>query len=119
MVRVWQARAWDVVPQEYLDWLVRSFSYVQPRHPLSQYAISDTAAVAPAPVVQETQEEMQVTSGTAAAPGTTIFLKPVIKDKCTNCGAALTWESIDWVGPEQYACPHCGTAHKMDMQRYA
>jgi hypothetical protein len=117
MVRVWQARAWDIVPSEHLDWLVRSFSYIQPRHPLSQYAISDTATVAPTPVAQETQRDMEVTSGMAASAGT-VFVKPVIKDRCDNCGASLSWENIDWVGPDQYACPNCGKSHKMGYDRF-
>lgn len=116
MVRVWQARAWDVVDREHLDWLARPLAYIQPRHPLSQYAIADTASVAPAPVVQETQEEMQVTSGTTAGAGT-VFMKPSIKDRCTNCGAPMSWESIDWTGPDQYACPSCSSPHRVEYVR--
>jgi hypothetical protein len=117
MVRVWQARAWDVVPKDQLDWLVRPFSYIQQRHPLSQYEIRDSATTAPTPVAQETKEEMQVTSGSAASAGT-VFVKPVIKNKCTHCGAPMSWETIDWTGPDQYSCPSCGSTHRISYEKF-
>ena len=28
--------------------------------------------------------------------------------KCSNCGAALAMDEVDWVGPLQFKCPNCG-----------
>ena len=115
LIRVWQARAWDVIPKDHLDWLTRQLNFIQPRHPLSKYLVSDTATAAPSPFAQETKEEMQVTSGTRGAA--TVFVKPVIANICSNCGAPMKWEDIDWVGPDQYACPSCGASHRVEYAR--
>lgn len=115
LVSVWQARLWDRMPKEQLDWLVRPFSYITPHHPLSQYEVSDQATVTPSPVAKETSQEMETAAGSAGAG--TVFVKPVIKDKCTNCGAPMSWERIDWTGPDQYACPSCGHPHRVDYIR--
>ena len=116
LVKVWQTRAWDKVPKDHLEWLVRNFNYIHTRHPLDQYTIKDSQRIAPAKTVTETSEEMQVDSTTAAAGGT-VFVKPQIKNKCMNCGATMSWESIDWVGPDQYACQNCGHSHNVDYVR--
>jgi len=115
LVRVWQTRAWDNLPKEHLDWLVRPFSYITPHHPLSQYIVSETASITPSPVATETTQEME-TSASSGGAGT-VFVKPVIKNKCTNCGAPMSWEQIDWTGPDQYACPSCGNPHRVDYIR--
>ncbi|MHA2602105.1 MAG: hypothetical protein AM324_008265 [Candidatus Thorarchaeota archaeon SMTZ1-83] len=116
LIQMWQARAWDVLPSEHLDWLCRTFTYINPRHPLSQYTYSDTSSVA-TQVAQETREEMQVTSAEAGAG--TVFVKPVIKNRCEHCNAPMSWETIDWVGPDQYACPSCNNTHRVEYQRFA
>lgn len=115
LVRVWQTRAWDNLPKEHIDWLVRPFSYITPHHPLSQYIVSETASITPSPVATETTQEME-TSASSGSAGT-VFVKPVIKNKCANCGAPMSWEQIDWTGPDQYACPSCGNPHRVDYIR--
>jgi hypothetical protein len=115
MITVWQTRAWSNTPTEHLDWLIRPFSYIVPHHPLSQYEISDSARVETTFRATETTQDVEA-STTSAGAGT-VFVKPVIKDKCTNCGAPLSWEQIDWTGPDQYACPACGATHRVDYIR--
>jgi len=115
LVRVWQTRAWDNLPKEHLDWLVRPFSYITPHHPLSQYIVSETASITPSPVATETTQEMETTASNGCAG--TVFVKPVIKNKCTNCGAPMSWEEINWTGPDQYACPACSATHRVDYIR--
>jgi len=115
LVTVWQQRAWSHLPNDHLDWLVRAISYVTPHHPLSQYDVSSTASAAPSIVATETSHEMESTASSGGAG--TVFVKPVIKNKCDNCGAPMSWEEINWVGPDQYACPACGSSHNVDYQR--
>jgi hypothetical protein len=115
MVRVWQTRAWSDAPSDNLDWLIRPYSYIVPHHPLSQYETSDLARVTPTYTATETTREVEASASSAGAG--TVFVKPVIKDKCTNCGAPMTWEQIDWTGPDQYACPSCGATHRVDYVR--
>ncbi|RDE15792.1 MAG: hypothetical protein C4K48_03140 [Candidatus Thorarchaeota archaeon] len=115
MVRVWQTRAWSNTPAEKLDWLIRPFSYIVPHHPLSQYETSDSASVRPTYTATETTQEMEASSASAAA--NTVFVRPVIKDNCTNCNAPMSWEKINWTGPDQYACPSCGATHRVDYVR--
>jgi hypothetical protein len=115
LLRVWQTRAWSQIPNEQLDWLGRPFSYITPHHPLSQYEVSETASVTSTHVATETSYEMETKAGTNGA--STVFVKPVIENKCTNCGAPMSWEQIDWVGPDQYACPACGSTHRVDYVR--
>jgi len=38
-----------------------------------------------------------------------------IPDTCGRCGAELSYEDINWVGPLAFECPHCG--HHMRAQR--
>ncbi|MGY5871237.1 MAG: hypothetical protein RTV72_03240 [Candidatus Thorarchaeota archaeon] len=115
LVRVWQTRAWSQLPREHLDWLIRPFSYITPHHPLSQYEVSETASIAPGHVATETTREMESTASSSG--GGTVFVKPVIKNKCTNCNAPMSWEQIDWTGPDQYACPSCGATHRVEYVR--
>ena len=115
LVGLWQARAWSSISKEHLDWLVRPFSYITPHHPLSQYMVSDSASVTPTPMAQETTQEMQTAAGNGGRG--TVFVKPVIKDRCTHCSAPMTWESIDWTGPDQFSCPSCGNPHRVDYVR--
>ena len=114
LLQMWQQREWGELAKDYLDWLIRPFSYINPRHPLSQYTYSDSASVA-TQVAQETRQEAQVSSAEAGAG--TVFVKPVIKNRCDHCNAPMSWESIDWVGPDQYACPSCGNSHRVDYVR--
>ncbi|NHJ13322.1 MAG: hypothetical protein EAX95_06570 [Candidatus Thorarchaeota archaeon] len=114
LLTMWQARAWDVLATDYLDWLVRTYSYINPRHPLSQYSYKDTAMFA-GPVAKETTHEMEAMSDTT--PAGQVFVKPVIKNRCVHCNAPMSWETIDWTGPDQYVCPSCGNPHRVDYVR--
>ncbi|MGQ4870719.1 MAG: hypothetical protein ACP6IT_02645 [Candidatus Thorarchaeota archaeon] len=116
LLRVWQMRAWSDIPPERLEWLLMPFEKVNQLHPLSQYTFSESAPVQETYQAQESKEEMQ-TSASAHGSGV-VFVKPVIKNKCDNCGAPMTWETIDWVGPDQYACPSCGHAHRVEYVRF-
>ncbi|MGQ4911174.1 MAG: hypothetical protein ACP6KW_03310 [Candidatus Thorarchaeota archaeon] len=115
LVSLWKARMWDKLPKDHLDWLIRPFSYITPHHPLSQYEVSEATTVTQSVVARETTHEMEASASSAGAG--TVFVKPVIKDKCDNCGGPLTWEAIDWVGPDQYACPSCGASHRVEYVR--
>lgn len=114
LLTMWQARASDVLAADYLDWLVRTYSYINPRHPLSQYSYKDTAMFS-GPVAKETTHEMEAIADTA--PAGQVFVKPVIKNRCVHCNAPMSWETIDWTGPDQYACPSCGNPHRVDYVR--
>ncbi|TFG12474.1 hypothetical protein EU537_09325 [Candidatus Thorarchaeota archaeon] len=116
MLKVWQNREWTSLPKEHLDWLVRPFRYIQARHPLSQYEVADTASQTYSPVAEETSDEIEMDS-TSKASGSTVFVRPVIKNKCDNCGAPMSWEQIDWTGPDQYSCPHCRHTHTVQYSR--
>jgi hypothetical protein len=115
LVTVWQARTWSQLPQEHFDWLVRPFNYITPHHPLSQYEISEKGSIRSRHVATETSRELETSAGNGGVG--TVYVKPVIKNKCTNCGAPMSWEQIDWVGPDQYACPACSNTHRVDYVR--
>lgn len=111
LVRVWRNREWDTLPKEHLDWLTMEYSAVAAHHPLQ--TVSDTAQVTH---VVQAREQMEGPAETAPTAGTTL-VKPQIKGNCTNCGASMSWESIEWVGPDQYACQNCGQTHNVDYVR--
>jgi hypothetical protein len=35
---------------------------------------------------------------------------------CTDCGAALSAEGIEWVGPLTVKCPYCGATHATEKR---
>ena len=37
--------------------------------------------------------------------------------KCSNCGAALAMDEVDWVGPLQFKCPNCGATQFATKKR--
>ncbi len=115
ILRVWQQRAWDNLPSDHLDWLVMPYAQVDSQHPISQYTIADSATPRTMFEAQETRQEVQQT---AAAPSAgVVYVKPTIKTACTNCGAPMSYETIDWVGPDQYKCEACGATHNVDYVR--
>ncbi len=116
LLRVWQQREWDSVPEDHLKWLIMPASQVAAQHPLSQYDLSDSARVTTSFVAQETKEEVQTTATSAGGAGV-VFVKPTIKGKCTNCGAPMSYETIDWVGPDQYKCEACQAVHNVEYTR--
>ncbi len=115
LLRMWQQRAWDNIPQEHLEWLIQDYQTIARVHPLSQYSVSDASLVTPThQAVEQSDMPGEASAGTS---GGTVMVKPQIKTKCENCGAPLSWETIDWVGPDQYACPSCGHTHNVDYVR--
>ncbi|MFX1563145.1 MAG: hypothetical protein ACFFDP_07545 [Promethearchaeota archaeon] len=36
--------------------------------------------------------------------------------ECSECGAPLNWEEVDWVGPLQAKCPYCGHTAEMRLK---
>ena len=37
--------------------------------------------------------------------------------KCHTCGAALNPQEVEWVGPDQVKCPHCGAIMSVATER--
>ncbi len=35
---------------------------------------------------------------------------------CTDCGASLSSEEIEWVGPLSVKCPYCGATHATEKR---
>lgn len=114
LVRIWQARSWQTIPQEHLQWLTMEYSAVAMHHPLTQYTISDSSTVAPEQMAQESTSAAPAATGRSSG---TVFVKPQIRGTCTNCGAKMSWEDIDWTGPDQYTCASCGQPHNVDYVR--
>jgi hypothetical protein len=40
-----------------------------------------------------------------------------LPDKCPSCGASLSHEDIDWVGPLEAKCNYCGSTVKATFER--
>jgi hypothetical protein len=116
LVRIWQQRDWDQLPSENLDWLLKSFDQVNAEHPLDQYTIADSVTPQPMFEATETRQDAQTKASTSAGSGV-VFVKPQIKSACTNCNAPMSYETIDWVGPDQYKCEACGAVHNVDYVR--
>lgn len=38
-------------------------------------------------------------------------------DTCLRCGASLNPQEIEWVGPDQIRCPHCGSTMSIETER--
>ncbi|MHA1772050.1 MAG: PCI domain-containing protein [Candidatus Thorarchaeota archaeon] len=38
-------------------------------------------------------------------------------EKCYTCGAALNPQDVEWVGPDQIRCPHCGAIMNVTTER--
>ena len=38
-------------------------------------------------------------------------------DTCLRCGASLNPQEIEWVGPDQVRCPHCGATLSIETER--
>jgi len=36
---------------------------------------------------------------------------------CIKCGASLNPQSVEWVGPDQIRCSHCGTTMSIETER--
>ncbi|MHA1960814.1 MAG: hypothetical protein ACW99U_11310 [Candidatus Thorarchaeota archaeon] len=114
LLRVWKNREWDTIPKEHIDWLAMEYSGIAAHNPLQRHV--DTQRVAP---MAKAQEQVETVMDASAAPSSsgTVFVKPQIKSACTRCGASLSYEVIDWVGPDQYSCPNCGQTHNVDYVR--
>jgi predicted RNA-binding Zn-ribbon protein involved in translation (DUF1610 family) len=46
-----------------------------------------------------------------------IVLIKTVPTTCSECGAPLSEESVDWVGPEKFKCPTCGSVLSMKLER--
>ena len=46
-----------------------------------------------------------------------IILIKTVPNTCSECGAPLSEESVDWVGPEKFKCPTCGSVLSMKLER--
>jgi len=38
-------------------------------------------------------------------------------DRCIKCGASINPKDVEWVGPDQVRCPHCGTTLSVSTER--
>jgi ribosomal protein S27AE len=38
-------------------------------------------------------------------------------DACFKCGASLNPQEVEWVGPDQVRCPHCGATMAVETER--
>jgi predicted RNA-binding Zn-ribbon protein involved in translation (DUF1610 family) len=38
-------------------------------------------------------------------------------DTCFKCGASLNPQEVEWVGPDQVRCPHCGATMAVETER--
>jgi len=116
LLAVWQQRCWDEINCDYLEWLVMPYSRIDAIHPLSQYTIADSVTPKTMFEATETRQEMQATASSGTTAGV-VLVKPQIKNRCTNCNAPMSYETIDWVGPDQYKCEACGATHNVDYVR--
>ena len=46
-----------------------------------------------------------------------VVLIKTVPNTCSECGAPLSEESVDWVGPEKFKCPTCGSVLSMKLER--
>ncbi|MFX1465246.1 MAG: hypothetical protein ACFFA5_02065 [Promethearchaeota archaeon] len=46
-----------------------------------------------------------------------VILIKTVPTTCSECGAPLSEESVDWVGPEKFKCPTCGSTLSMKLER--
>ncbi|MFW9843293.1 MAG: hypothetical protein ACFFEV_01825 [Candidatus Thorarchaeota archaeon] len=46
-----------------------------------------------------------------------VLLRQRIPLECDNCGAPLSAEDIDWVGPDTVKCPNCGHSLRVETER--
>ncbi len=46
-----------------------------------------------------------------------VVLIKTVPTTCSECGAPLSEESVDWVGPEKFKCPTCGSTLSMKLER--
>jgi predicted RNA-binding Zn-ribbon protein involved in translation (DUF1610 family) len=58
-----------------------------------------------------------------AKPGETVRIEREVMitrkapDACIKCGASLNPKEVEWVGPDQVRCPHCGTTMAVETGR--
>ncbi len=46
-----------------------------------------------------------------------VVLIKTVPTTCYECGAPLSEESVDWVGPEKFKCPTCGSVLSMKLEK--
>ncbi len=58
-----------------------------------------------------------------AKPGETVRIEREVMitrktpDACFKCGASLNPQEVEWVGPDQVRCPHCGATMAVETER--
>ncbi len=58
-----------------------------------------------------------------AMPGETVRVEREVMitrkapDACFRCGASLNPKEVEWVGPDQVRCPHCGATMAVETER--
>lgn len=58
-----------------------------------------------------------------AKPGETVRIEREVMitrkapDECFRCGASLNPKEVEWVGPDQVRCPHCGATMAVETER--
>ncbi|MBN2229716.1 MAG: hypothetical protein JW779_08975 [Candidatus Thorarchaeota archaeon] len=56
-------------------------------------------------------------------PGETVTIEREVMvtrkapDACLRCGAALNPKEVEWIGPDQVRCPHCGATMSIETER--
>jgi predicted RNA-binding Zn-ribbon protein involved in translation (DUF1610 family) len=40
-----------------------------------------------------------------------------IPENCFKCGASMNPQEVEWVGPDQVRCPHCGATMAVSTER--
>jgi predicted RNA-binding Zn-ribbon protein involved in translation (DUF1610 family) len=58
-----------------------------------------------------------------AKPGETVRIEREVivtrkaPESCYKCGASLNPQEVEWVGPDQVRCPHCGATMAVETER--
>ncbi len=46
-----------------------------------------------------------------------VFVTRRLPDRCYNCGAPLSPQDVEWIGPDQAKCSHCGSTMGLKTER--
>jgi len=46
-----------------------------------------------------------------------VLVSRKIPDRCPKCGASMNPKDVEWLGPDQVKCPHCGTTVSISTER--
>ncbi|NHI89060.1 MAG: hypothetical protein EAX87_06020 [Candidatus Thorarchaeota archaeon] len=45
------------------------------------------------------------------------ILMPLVPENCSNCGASIIPEKVNWIGPNCVECPFCGQALTVHFEK--